>query len=118
IRAGDDPELQAEERGEFALPIADQARGRDDENALHQTARPHLTDVEARHDGLARTGVIGQQEPQRELLEHVFVNGDALVRQRIDLRYLRGERWIEHVAEAKPLTFGKRPNDLGRTREI
>ena len=51
---------------------------------------------------LPATGVIGEKEAQRKLLEHVLVDSDPLVGQRIDLRDLRGERRVEHVAEAQP----------------
>ena len=44
---------------------------------------------------------------RRELLEHVVVDRDPLVRQRVDLRDLGGESRIEHVAERQPLAFGK-----------
>ena len=60
IRACDNTERQAEEGREFALPVADETRGRHDEDALDQTAGLHLADVEPRHDGLTRAGVIGE----------------------------------------------------------
>ena len=60
IRARDHTERQAEEGREFVLPVADEARGRHDEDALDQAAGLHLADVEPRHDGLTRTGVIGE----------------------------------------------------------
>jgi len=85
VRPGDDRELQAEQRGKLAMPVPDQTGGRDNEDALDEAAGLHLPDVQTRHDGLARTGIIGQQEPQGELLEHVLIDGDPLVRQRIDL---------------------------------
>ena len=118
IRACDDTERQAEEGREFALPIAEEARGRHDEDALDQAAGFHLADVEPRHDGLTRTGVIGEKEAQRKLLEYVLVDSDPLVGQRIDLRDLRGERRVEHVAEAQPLTLCQGPDGLRRTGEI
>ena len=118
IGPGDDAELQAEERREFALPVADQAGGRNDQHPLDQAAGLALADVEARHDGLAGPGIVGQQEPQRGLLQHVLVDRDPLVRQRIDLRDLGGEGRVEHVAETQPLALGKDADHIRRSGEV
>ena len=85
VAAADDVELKAEQLRQLALPVPDQPGWRDDQDALEQPAREHLADVEAGHDRLARAGVVGEQEPQAGLLQHVVVDGDPLVRQRVDL---------------------------------
>ena len=41
------------------------------------------------------------------LLQHVVVDGDPLVRQRVDLRDLGGEGRVEEVAEGEPLALGE-----------
>jgi len=64
----DDTELKTEKCGEFALPVADEAGGGDDQNAFDESAGFHLAEVKARHDCLSGTGIVGEQEPQRKLL--------------------------------------------------
>ena len=48
----------------------------------------------------------------------MLVDSDPLVWQRIDLSDLRGERRVEHVAEAQPLTLRQGTNGLRGTGEI
>ncbi len=58
-------EAQSEFEEEFVLPLLDQSpRGGDDEALLDVVAENQLLDIETGHDGLARTWVVGQQEPQ------------------------------------------------------
>ena len=90
-----DAERQAEQGAHFAFPVADQPGRRHDEHARHQTTRERLAQVEAGHDRLAGAGVVGQQEAERRPPEQVLVHGDALVRQRVDRRNLRGEGRVE-----------------------
>ena len=114
----DNPELKTEQSRELAFPVADQSRRRDDQHPLNQAPGLAFTDVEARHDGLARAGIVGEQEPQRGLLQHVLVDRDPLVRQRVDLRDLGGEGRVEHVAEAESLALGEDADHIRRTREV
>ncbi len=118
VGPGDDTELKAEESRQLVFPVADQPRRRDDQHPLDEPAGLAFPDVEARHDGLARTGVVGEQKPQRRLLEHVLVNRDPLVRQRVDLRDLGGKGRVEHVAEAQPLALGEDTDDICRSGEV
>ena len=118
VGAADNAELQVEQRPQLALPVADQPRGRDDQDPPDQPAGHPFPDVQARHDRLAGPGVVRQQEPQRRLLQHVLVDGDPLVRQRVDLRDFRGERRVEHVAERQPFAFDNRPDHVRRPREV
>ena len=62
---GQQLEVQPELLPQLILPLLDQAAGRDDQAALQVTAEHQLLDVQARHDRLARAGVVGEQEPQR-----------------------------------------------------
>ena len=48
---------------------------------------------------LPAPGVVRQQEPQAGLRQHVLVDGDPLVGQRVDQGDLGGERRVEQVAE-------------------
>src|SRR5262245_58450172 len=51
--AGDDVERQAEEGVHLALPVPDQAGGRDDQNTPYQPSREHLAAVAASHNRFA-----------------------------------------------------------------
>ena len=84
--------------------------GGDDEDAPQEPAGEHLADVEAGHDRLAGAGIVGQEEAQSGLLEHVVVDGNPLVGQRVDLGDLGGEGRIGHVPEGQSLAFGQRPH--------
>ena len=48
----------------------------------------------------------------------MLVDSNPLVGQRIDLRDLRAERRVEHVAETQPLTLYHGPDGLRGTGEI
>src|SRR3989442_5403861 len=60
--APDDMELLVELLHQFALPLEGQIRRTDDEDALCQATKLQFADEEPGHDGLARTGVVGQEE--------------------------------------------------------
>ena len=118
VRAADDAEVEAEKSPQFAFPVADQPRGRDDQDAADQPASQHLADVEPRHDGLAAAWLVGEQEAESGLGQHVVVDGDPLMRQRIDQRDLRGEGRVEQVPVAEPKRLCDDSNDLGIGAEI
>ena len=116
--AGGDAEAEAKEGAQLALPVADQAGRRDDEHAPDTAPRQHFADVEPGHDRLAGAGVVGQQEAQRLLPQHPFVDRDALVRQRIDPRRLAGEGRVELVAEGQPPRLRHRGDRVGIAGEV
>jgi hypothetical protein len=62
VRAFKGAEAQSKQVTQLALPVAYQAGRWDDQHALQHPAQQHFTDVEARHDGLTGTGIVGQQE--------------------------------------------------------
>jgi hypothetical protein len=99
VATADGLERQTEKLGQFALPVSNEAGGGNDQDAFQQPARQHLPDVQARHDGLAGAGVIREQVAKSLLLEHVVVNRNALVGERIDLRDFGGECGIGQVTE-------------------
>ena len=121
----DDAEWQAEQDVHFAFPVAHQAGGRNDENAPDQPSGDHLPVVEAGHDRLASAGIVEQPEAEPGLVQHVVVDGDPLVRQRVDLRNLRGEGRVIEVAVGEPLALDDDADNLrvggevqgGRRRE-
>ena len=69
VLAFEDQELGIELLLQLALPLEGKVCGTDDQNALGKTAQFQLADEQARHDGLARTGVVGKQEPNARELE-------------------------------------------------
>jgi hypothetical protein len=66
-------------------------------------------DQQARHDGLACTRIVRQQEPERLARQHRLVDGRDLVRQRLDDGCVDGENGVEQVCEANPLRLGYQP---------
>ena len=118
VRAAHDPETEREQRPQLAFPVADQPGRRDDQHAGDEPARQHLAQVQAGHDRLARPGVVGEQEPEGGKAEHPLVDGDPLVRQRIDPRHFGGERRIGEVTAGEPGRLRDRRDDVGIGREI
>jgi hypothetical protein len=118
IAPADNVKWQAEQQLQFVLPIADKTCRRDDQNAFQQAARQHLTDVEARHNGFAGTGVIGQQKTQPRLLQHVIIDRNPLMGQRIDTCYFSGKRGVCQVSERESFSLNQRPDNIRVGREV
>ena len=103
---GQDLEGQMEAPVQLVLPLLGEAAGADDQAALEIAARDQLLDEQPRHDGLARAGIVGEQEAQRLPGQHRLVDGGDLVRQRVDQRGVHGEHRIEEVGEADAVRLG------------
>ena len=103
VRAADDAERQLEQGAQLPLPIAHQAGRRHDEHPPDAAPAEHFPHRQAGHDGLAGAGVVGQQEADGVLRQNALVNGDALVRQRVDAGDFAGECGVELVAEGQPV---------------
>ena len=58
VRSLNNAALQAKQRPQLTFPIADQPGGRDNQHSADAAAGEHFANVEARHDGFARPGVI------------------------------------------------------------
>ena len=86
---------------QFALPLEGEVGRADDQDALGEAAELQLANEQARHDRLARAGVVGQQEPHARELEQVVVDRLELMRQRIDARDRETEVRIELVGDAE-----------------
>ena len=71
---------------QFPLPLRTKIRRGDDEHPVGGPTELKFLDVEARHNRLARTGVVGQEEPEAGLFEKVAVDRFELVGQRHDVR--------------------------------
>lgn len=112
IGAGDDAEAKAEEIPELTLPVADEARRRDDEHPLDEPAEQHLPDVETRHDGLPGARIVGEEEAQPRVLKEVVVDRDELVWEQVDQRCLGCEERVEQIGVRQAVTLGHQPYDL------
>jgi len=62
-----------------------------------------FADVKAGHDGLARAGVVRQDEPQRLARQHGFIDRRDLVGQRLHVGRVNGHHGIEQKGEVNAL---------------
>jgi len=76
-----------------------------DQATLQVAAGDQLLDQQTRHNRLAGTGVVGEQEAQRLARQHRFVDGGDLVRQRLDQRGMHSQQGIEQVGQADAIGF-------------
>ena len=102
----DDAEVEPEEGPQLALPVAHEPGGRDDQDPSQEASGEHLADVEPGHDGLARPRLIAQEKAEAGLRQHVVVDRDPLVGQRVDHRDFGREGGVEEMGEGQPLPFG------------
>ncbi len=118
VRPAQDPERQAKERPQLSLPVADQpCRGRD-QHATDAPAREHVAHDQSGHDRLPRPRVVGKKKAERVLRQHVLVDRDPLVRQRVDPRDLAGKRRVELVSVLQPQRFGHGRDGVGVPVEV
>ncbi|HEV3257947.1 MAG TPA: hypothetical protein VG013_13760 [Gemmataceae bacterium] len=96
-----DLEALAELVFQLALPLEGQVGGGDDQGAPHQAADLEFLQKEARHDGLARAGIVGEQETDARQLDEVVVDGFELVRQRIDTGDRQREIRVVLISQAE-----------------
>ena len=106
---GQDLERKLESAVQLVLPLLGEAAGADDQAPLQVAAGDQLLDQQPRHDGLARAGVVGEQEAQRLTRQHRVVDAGDLVRQRVDHRRVDRQQRVEQVREADALRFGHQP---------
>ena len=97
----EDDELCAELLLQLPLPLKGQVGRTDDEDPFGQAPQLQLAEEEARHDGLAGPGVVGQEEPHPGELQEVVVDGFELVRQRVYPGDGETEVGIELVGDAQ-----------------
>ena len=98
--AGQQLEVQAELLQQLVLPLLDQAAWGDDQAALQVTAEHQLLDIQARHDRLARSRVVGQQEAERRAVQQFTVDSLDLVGERLQVRRLHREHRVEPARHA------------------
>ena len=106
---GQDLERKLESAVQLVLPLLGEAAGADDQAPLQVAAGDQLLDQQPRHDGLARAGVVGEQEAQRLARQHRVVDAGDLVRQRVDHRRVDRQQRVEQVREADALRLGHQP---------
>ena len=81
------------------MPLEGEVRGTDHENALRPPAQIELAHPEARHDGLAGTGIVGEQKAHRGQPEQVPVDRFELMRKRVHAGDREPEPGIELVGD-------------------
>ena len=104
VAAGDqvaveDGEIELEFVAQFVLPLLAEAAGRADQAAFDIAAQAHLADEQAGHDGFASAGVVRQQVAQGLARQHVLVDGDDLMRQRVNHRRVQRRHGVEDMAK-------------------
>ena len=96
----DDLKRLVEEAQHLVLPLNGQGRGDQDEAAVDGLPQLELLDQQAGHDRLAGTGVVGEQEPQPRLRQHLQVDRFDLVREGADAGQADRELAVVGVGEA------------------
>ena len=99
-RGEDDVERLAKPPLQLVLPLDRQRRRAEDEHAIDGLAEFHLLDEQARHDRLAGARVVGEQETQAGLREHLLVDGLDLVRQCADSGQTNGELTVVSIRKS------------------
>ena len=112
----DDVERLAEPAQQLVLPLDRQRRRAEDEHALDGLAELQLLDEQAGHDRLAGAGVVGEQEAQPRLRQHLLVDGLDLVRQRADARQADGELAVVGVGQPDAGRLDEEAQALGIDR--
>ena len=105
-------EGQVELRSELVLPLLHQAARHDNEAALQVTSDQKFLDEQSRHDGLACSWIVGEQEAQRLAGQHLFIDGSDLVRQGFDTRSVDREIGIEEVSKPDAVCFRNQPQQV------
>ena len=105
----------AEPAQHLVLPLDGERRRAQDEDALDGLAELHLLDEQAGHDGLAGAGIVGEQEAQPGLRQHLHVDRLDLVRKRADAGEADGE--LAGRARKRAGCGPTRPTSAGRPPE-
>jgi hypothetical protein len=74
-----------------SLPLHSERCGAEDEDALDGLAELQFLDEQPGHDGLAGAGIVGEQEAEPRLGQHLLVDGLDLVGKRADAGKADGE---------------------------
>ena len=109
---GQNLERQVEAAIEFVLPLLGQAAGADNQAALQIAPGDQLLHQQPGHDGLARAGIVGQQEAQWLARQHGLVDGGDLVRQRLHHRGVNGENRVKEMGQPDTLGLGDEAEEV------
>ena len=87
-------EVEIELLRQLLPPLLHQPAGRNDDGPLAVRAQDQLLQVQAGHDRLACTGVVSQEEPQRDAWKELVVDRADLMRQRVDVGAVDGHHRV------------------------
>ena len=107
--AAEDFEAQVELLTEFLAPLLHEPTRGDDDRSLAVRAQDQLLQIEPGHDRLARAGVVGQQEPQRDARQQLLVDRANLVRQRVNVRAVDRDHRVIQRRVLDPQRLGCEP---------
>src|SRR5439155_25974660 len=97
---------------QFVLPLLRQVAGGNDRATLQVTTNEKLLDEQPGHDGLARTGVVREQEAKWLARQHRLIDGEDLVRQRLHQRCVDGDERVEQVRQSDAMRLGDKTKEL------
>lgn len=92
---------------ELLLPLDGQRSRAEDEDPVGHRPQVELLGQEPGHDGLACTGIVGEDKSQPSLGQHVLVDGDDLVRQAANAREADREVRVVGEGEFDPVRLGQ-----------
>ena len=87
--------------------------GHDDEHPANQVTIDELLEDEPGHDGLARSGIVGDEETDAGIGQDVVIDRFNLVGQGIDLTDADGQLGIELVGQAQAMGLNEQKQVLG-----
>lgn len=94
---------------QFVLPLAHQPAGSHHQCAAQIPPQHQLLDIQACHNRLPGTRVIGQAEPQRLPRQHLPVHRRDLMRQRLDQAEMNRQTRIKQVSQPDPASLRNKP---------
>ena len=103
--AGEDVERELESIVQFLLPLLYQRSRRHDQHPVGVSSYVQFPDQESRHDRLARSRIVGQQEPKRLAGKHLLIHRLDLVGERVDVRPLDSQVGIEQMRQVDAERF-------------
>ena len=92
--------------GHLPLPLGSQVGRGDDKGAGDGSAQFEFFQQQAGHNRLAGAGVVGQQETQAGLAEHIVVDGFQLVGEGVNAGDADGELGVIRIGQANTGGFG------------
>lgn len=113
--AGQDFKTKVKLAKKLILPLLGKAAGADDQAALEIATGYQFLDKQARHDGLARAGVVGQHIPQGNATQHFLIDGGNLMGERLYVGRMYGQVGIEEMGVMDAPGFGNKaqPRPIG-----